>query len=219
MFTDAMTLFLDNRDIYFTGLGNTVKASLISLILALLLGILVAALRYYSRGLLARCLAGYVSVVRNTPLLIQIYFIFFGLPSLGITLSAFETGLFALTFNSTAYVSEIILGALRAIPDGQREAAQALSLGKSTALCRVLLPQSAELAVPAVCGQFVQLIKDTSLLYTISVFEITKAADDVANTTYAYLEAFLVGGMLYLVVCMTLNVLVDLLEMRLRKAR
>jgi ABC-type amino acid transport system permease subunit len=175
--------------------------------------------RFFSEGWLSRAFAAYVTVVRNTPLLVQIYFIFFGLPSAGITLSAFVTGIVALTFNSSAYVSEIVRGALLSLPRGQIEAARALSLRPTTTLRMVLLPQSAAIAVPALCGQLVQLIKDTSLLYVISVYEIFKSADDVANQTYSFLESYLVAGVLYLILGVFLNLVVDAIERRLRYVR
>ncbi len=90
----------------------------------------------------------------------------------------------------------------------------ALGLSQRQRLWKVLLPQAAPIILPAVTGQFVQLIKDTSLLYTISVLEITKAADDVGNDSYQFLPAYLVSCVLYIVICITLNVLVDLYESR-----
>lgn len=170
--------------------------------------------RFSSRGVAGRLVAIYVSIVRNTPMLVQVYFIYFGLPALGVTLSAFATGVVALTFNSGAYIAEIVRGGLAAVPQGQSEAGMALGLSRATLLARVLLPQAAPTALPAVTGQFVQLIKDTSLLYTIAVLEITKAADDVGNETYQFLEAYLVSCIIYILVCATLNALVDQYERR-----
>lgn len=214
MLNNALKLFTKYQDIYLTGLLNTLEAAAIGLVLALIVGTVVGVIRYSSRGILGKVVACYISIVRNTPLVIQVYFIYFGLPSAGITLTAFETGLVALTFNSGAYLAEIIRAGLNAVPSGQAEAAHALGLNRSAALRRILLPQALPLAMPAVTGQFVQLIKDTSLLYTISVLELTQAANLVGNETYKFLEAYLVTWALYLIVCITLNILVDLYEKR-----
>lgn len=214
MLSDAYDLFWQYQDTYLAGVRNALTAAGLGLVLALVVGLLVGMVRFTSRGRLGRAMAVYVSLVRNTPLLVQVYFIYFGLPALGLTLSAFWTGVLALTFNSGAYISEMVRGGLNAIPKGQTEAALALGLNQRLLLVKVLLPQAAPTVLPAVTGQFVQLIKDTSLLYTIAVLEITKAADDVGNETYQFLPAYLVSCVLYIGICVVLNLLVDLYESR-----
>jgi His/Glu/Gln/Arg/opine family amino acid ABC transporter permease subunit len=214
MFTHAYDLFRQYHDVYLTGLKNALAAAALGLLLALLVGLAAGVVRFSSRNVAGRLVAIYVSIVRNTPMLVQVYFIYFGLPALGITLSAFQTGVIALTFNSGAYIAEIVRGGLTAIPQGQSEAAMALGLNRRVLLLRVLLPQAAPTVLPAITGQFVQLIKDTSLLYTVAVLEITKAADDVGNETYQFLGAYLVSCIIYVVVCAALNALVDQYERR-----
>ncbi|WP_266064814.1 amino acid ABC transporter permease [Brucella intermedia] len=214
MLSDAYDLFLQYQSIYLTGAINALSAAALGLLFALAIGVSAGVVRFTSRDLLGRAVAVYVSLVRNTPLLVQVYFIYFGLPACGITLSAFWTGVIALTFNSGAYIAEMVRGGLNAIPKGQSEAASALGLTGNQRLLKVLLPQAAPVILPAVTGQFVQLIKDTSLLYTIAVLEITKAADDVGNESYQFLPAYLVSCVLYIVICVTLNLLVDLYESR-----
>lgn len=214
MFSDAWRLFTRYQDIYLQGLVNTLEAAAIGLVLALIVGAIAGVIRHASTGIAGRLVAFYISIVRNTPMMVQVYFIYFGLPVLGVTLTAYETGLVALTFNSGAYIAEIIRGGLASLPSGQTEASHALGLGRAQALRRVLLPQAVPLVLPAITGQFVQLIKDTSLLYTISVLELTQAANEVGNETYKFLEAYLVSWGLYLVVCIVLNILVDLNEKR-----
>ena len=207
-------LFWQYRDTYLKGVQNALSAAAFGLILALMVGIAVGVIRFSGRGWASHVAAAYISVVRNTPMLVQVYFVYFGLPAIGITLSSFQTGVIALTFNSGAYIAEIVRGGLNAIPHGQTEAAMALGLNRRHILVRVLLPQAAPTVLPAITGQFVQLIKDTSLLYTIAVLEITKAADDVGNDTYRFLDAYMVSCAIYIVICATLNVLVDLYEKR-----
>lgn len=214
MFTDAYKLFIRYQDVYVQGLANTLQAAALGLVLALIVGCAAGVIRYSSKGLAGRLVAIYVSIVRNTPMMVQVYFIYFGLPALGLRLSAFETALVVLTFNSGAYIAEILRGGLVAVPQGQSEAAHALGLGQIRALRGVLLPQALPLVLPAITGQFVQLIKDTSLLYTISVLELTQAANQVGNDTYKFLEAYLVSWVLYVVVCVILNICVDIYEKR-----
>lgn len=214
MLSDAYDIFLQYRDTYLTGAQNALAAAALGLCFALVVGILTGVTRFIAKGFANRLAAIYISLVRNTPLLVQVYFIYFGLPALGITLSAFWTGVIALTFNSGAYIAEMVRGGLGSIPKGQSEAAAALGLNQRLRLTKVLLPQAAPIILPAVTGQFVQLIKDTSLLYTIAVLEITKAADDVGNETYQFLSAYLVSCIMYIVICVVLNLLVDLYESR-----
>ncbi|SCB32692.1 amino acid ABC transporter permease [Rhizobium multihospitium] len=214
MISDAYDIFWQYRDTYLTGMRNALVAALVGLLLALCVGMVAGIVRFSSRGIFSRIIAVYVSLVRNTPLLVQVYFIYFGLPTLGVTLSAFSTGVIALTFNSGAYIAEMVRGGLNAIPRGQIEAAQSLGLKWRILLRYVLLPQAAPTILPAITGQFVQLVKDTSLLYTIAVLEITKAADDVGNETYQFLPAYLVSCVIYIVICVVLNLLVDVYESR-----
>ena len=214
MLADALDLFVNYQDVYLKGLWIAVEAAAISLVLSSIIGLAGGITRYLSRGIAGRVIAAYVSLVRNTPLLIQIYFVFFGLPSLGITFDAFTTGVVALSFNSGAYITEIVRGGLAALPRGQTEAANALGMSKTALIVGILLPQAGPIILPAITGQFVQLIKDTSLLYTVAVLEITKAGDQVANETYKFLEAYLVSCIIYIIVCMTLNVIVDYYEAR-----
>ncbi|WP_454818767.1 amino acid ABC transporter permease [Labrys neptuniae] len=214
MISNAYDLFWQYRDFYLTGIRNALSAAAFGLVLALAIGVLAGIARYSSRGLLRGVVAVYVSLVRNTPLLVQVYFIYFGLPAIGITLSAFSTGVLALTFNSGAYIAEMVRGGLNAIPRGQTEAALALGLRRRIVLYRVLLPQAAPTILPAITGQFVQLVKDTSLLFTIAVLEITKAADDVGNDSYQFLPAYLVSCVIYIALCVVLNLLSDVYESR-----
>ncbi|MBC8719791.1 amino acid ABC transporter permease [Ochrobactrum sp. Marseille-Q0166] len=214
MLSDAYDLFLQYQDTYLTGVKNALSAAALGLVFALIIGVFAGISRFQNANFLSRIIAVYVSIVRNTPLLVQVYFIYFGLPACGITLNAFWTGVIALTFNSGAYIAEMVRGGLSAIPKGQSEAASALGLNQHLQLRKVLLPQAAPVILPAITGQFVQLIKDTSLLYTIAVLEITKAADDVANESYQFLPAYLVSCILYIIICVTLNVLVDVYENR-----
>ncbi|MBO9127716.1 MULTISPECIES: amino acid ABC transporter permease [unclassified Rhizobium] len=214
MFSDAYDLFWQYQDTYLTGLQNALSAAAVGLLLAFLVGMTTGIVRFATKGMWARLAAGYVSLVRNTPLLVQVYFIYFGLPAMGVTISAFWTGVIALTFNSGAYIAEMVRGGFSSISRGQSEAAMSLGLRKPLLLRKVLLPQAAPIILPAITGQFVQLIKDTSLLYTISVLEITKAADDVGNETYQFLPAYLVSCVMYIVICIVLNLLVDLYESR-----
>jgi len=211
-------VFIRYFEIYQEGIKSALFASAISLVLALIVGIIGGIVRYNNKGILGKLAAGYVTVIRNTPLLIQLYFIFFGLPRLGITLSAFQTGIIGLTLNSGAYITEMVKGGLQAIPKGQKEAAVALALTGWQRLKLILIPQAAPQIIPAIGGQFVQLIKDTCLLSMLAVLEITKAAELVGAESFMFLEAFIISGIIYLLICIILNVVVDVVEHKSRFA-
>lgn len=215
---NIQSVFIRHYEIYLQGIGAALYASAISLVLALIVGIIGGIARYNNKGITGKIAAGYVTVIRNTPLLIQLYFIFFGLPRLGITLSAFQTGIIGLTLNSGAYITEMVKGGLQAIPKGQKEAAVALALTGLQRMKFVLIPQAAPQIVPAIGGQFVQLIKDTCLLSMLAVLEITKAAELVGAESFLFLEAFIISGVLYLIICIVLNVVVDAVERKFRFA-
>jgi len=212
------SVFIRYFEIYQEGIKSALFASAISLVLALIVGIIGGIVRYNNKGILGKLAAGYVTVIRNTPLLIQLYFIFFGLPRLGITLSAFQTGIIGLTLNSGAYITEMVKGGLQAIPKGQKEAAVALALTGWQRLKLILIPQAAPQIIPAIGGQFVQLIKDTCLLSMLAVLEITKAAELVGAESFMFLEAFIISGIIYLLICIILNVVVDVVEHKSRFA-
>ena len=211
-------VFLRYYDIYLQGIEAALYASAISLVLALIVGMIGGIARYNDKGITGKIAAGYVTIIRNTPLLIQLYFIFFGLPRLGITLSAFQTGIIGLTLNSGAYITEMVKGGLQAIPKGQKEAGIALALTGWQRLKLILIPQAAPQMIPAIGGQFVQLIKDTCLLSMLAVLEITKAAELVGAESFLFLEAFIISGVIYLLICILLNVAVDLVERKFKFA-
>ncbi len=215
---NLQSVFIRYYEIYIQGIEAAIYASAISLVLALVVGVMGGIARYNNKGIAGKLAAGYVTVIRNTPLLIQLYFIFFGLPRIGITLSAFQTGVIGLTLNSGAYITEMVKGGLQAIPKGQKEAAIALALTGLQRLKLVLIPQAAPQMIPAIGGQFVQLIKDTCLLSMLAVLEITKAAETVGAESFMFLEAFIISGIIYLLICMALNVVVDVVEHKFKFA-
>lgn len=205
-----------NFPIYLAGFKTAIEATLISLVFALIIGVFVGMQRYSDRGIISKISKIYVSIIRNTPLLVQLYFIFFGLPRLGISLSAFQTGIIGLSLNSGAYIAEMVKSGFQAIQKGQIEAAKSIGLGSGQRYRLILIPQAAPQVVPAIGGQMVQLVKDTCLLSLLAITEITKAATEIGNTTYKFLEAFVFAGIIYLVVNISLNIIVDLVERRIK---
>ena len=157
------------------GARLTVGFALAAMVLGLPLGLIVTLLRLYAPGPV-RWLAGlYVSFIRGTPLLVQIFVIYYGLPSLGITLSPVVGGVLALTLNAAAYLSETMRAAILSIPRGQREAAYSLGLSRAQTMRLVILPQAARVALPSLGNSLIGLVKDTSLVSVITVVELLRS--------------------------------------------
>ncbi|MFQ2600708.1 amino acid ABC transporter permease [Aeromonas caviae] len=197
------------------GLIFTVPLTLITFVLGILLGLLVALARLYGPSPLVALARFYVWLVRGTPLLVQLFLIFYGLPSAGIVLDAFTAAVIGFTLNIGAYSSETIRAPLAAIPKGQWEAAHAIGMNWPQAMGRVILPQAARIAVPPLSNTFISLVKDTSLAAAVTVPELFQAAQRLASVTYEPLILYIETALIYLMFSSVLSTLQDRLEQRL----
>ena len=193
----------------------TVAATLGGAMLALGLGLVLALARRARLRPLAWLTAAAVEFVRSTPLLIQIYFLFYVLPRFGLSMSPFATGVIALGLHYSAYTSEVYRAGLEAVPRGQWEAAAALNLPPRRAFLRVILPQAIPPVLPALGNYIVAMFKDTPLLSTITVLELLYRAKDIGAQTFRYLEPFTLVGVLFLAVSLAAAAGIRALERRL----
>jgi len=177
----------------------TLEISVVSLAFGLVVG-LAAALCILAKNPLwhwpARC---YVWLIRSTPLLVQLFIIYFGLPQFGLDLSPFWSGVLALALNTGAYNAETIRAGILAVPRGQTEAARSLGMGAGLTMRRIVLPQALRLIIPPLGNNFVILIKDTSLVSTITLVELTLTAQRLIGSTYKPFEMYLMAAFLYAV--------------------
>jgi len=180
---------------------NTFFISSVSLFLALIIGVIGGLCKISKNIFIYSSVSIYVNVIRSTPLLVQLYLIFFGLPYLGIRFSIFLTGVIALTLNSGAYITEIVRSGIQAIPKGQSEAALSLGMNYFSMMRRIILPQAFVIIIPPLVGQLVVLVKDTCLLSVISYNELTRVAETVAAYSFAPNEGYLTSAFLYLIIC------------------
>lgn len=182
------------------GTQITLALTALASVFGLLLGF-VAALGRLSRLWPLRMLAGsYIEVFRGTPLLVQLFFLFFALPQLTrVTLPPFQTAVLGLSLFAGAYAAEIIRGSLNAVPRGQLEAARALGLRPPDVLIRVLVPQAARIAVPALGNQFIGLLKDSSLASVITVTEVLLTTRGLVSINYQPVPMYLAVGLIYFV--------------------
>lgn len=185
----------------FTGVWLTILLSILSIALSVVLALL-GALGRMSRSPLAYAASSfYVSLIRGTPLLLQIFFFFLALPQLGITLTGLWAGVLALGINYGAYNTEIVRAGIQSVGIGQREAAQALGMTQSQITRRIVLPQALKLTIPPLGNQFIAMLKDTSLVATTGfVWEILWRAQKVGRANFRSLEALLVAAVFYWII-------------------
>jgi cystine transport system permease protein len=183
--------------------------------LGLCLGFLTALARLYGGRVLSSVARFYVWVIRGTPLLVQLFLIFYGLPNLGIVLDAFPAALIGFTLNMGAYTSEILRAAISSIPAGQWDAAFSIGMSWPQAMRRTILPQAARVATPPLANSFIGLVKDTSLAAAITVPELFQSAQRVAAATYEPLILYSEAALIYLMFSSVLSALQSRLEERL----
>ncbi|NQZ49630.1 MAG: amino acid ABC transporter permease [Moritella sp.] len=196
------------------GLLMTIKLSLISLFFAVIIG-LVAALMRISTNPLSRNFAFlYVEIIRGTPLLVQIFIVYFFLGTI-FDLDRFTAGIAALSVFTGAYIAEIIRSGIQSIPPGQMEAARSLGMSYPKAMTYVILPQAFKRTLPPMAGQLINLVKDSSLVSVISITDLTKAGREVVAGSFATFEVWFTVAALYLVLTSTLSFGVQRIEKRL----
>ncbi|GAB6852121.1 amino acid ABC transporter permease [Paraburkholderia kururiensis] len=183
----------------------TLQVTLLAFCLALALG-LVTALAAGSRARVLRFAAsGYIEAIRNTPVLLQIFIVFFGLPSLGVNLDAYTAGVIALGVNVGAYMAEVFRAGIQSVPRGQIEAAGILGLERTQIFMEVVLPQAARAVYPAIVNNLIQLLLGTSLLSAIALPELTGTATVINSRTLLYIQTFAVTLVAYLVLSNALS--------------
>lgn len=201
----------------YAGLVFTIPITLISFFLGLLLGFIVALIRLYGPAPLKNVVRFYVWIIRGTPLLVQLFLIFYALPSVGITLDAFPAAVIGFTLNVGAFTSEVIRATLLSVAKGQWEAAHSIGMSWGQSLRYIILPQAARVAVPPLSNTFISLVKDTSLASVITVPELFLAAQRIAAVTYQPLILYSEAALLYLLICSILSYLQSRLELRLER--
>jgi polar amino acid transport system permease protein len=193
----------------------TLWLSALSLIGAILVGIIACAMRLSQSKTLSRTAGVYIESIRSTPLLVQLYFFYFGLPSLGVMLPEWVTGVFALTLNSGAYYAEIIRAGIQGIAFGQIEAGIASGLNYFQRMRYIILPQALGMTIRPMLGQAIVLVKDSSLLSLISIMELTRAGQLLTSNRFMPTEGFLTTAAFYLILYYLLKTFSSWSEKRL----
>jgi len=201
--------------LFLKGLWATSWISGISIFFALIIGIIACGLRLSKKRLFQKIAGIYIESIRSTPLLAQLYFFYFGLPSLHVNLDEIQTGILALALNSGAYIAEIVRAGIVSIPQGQVEAATAYGLNYVQRMRYIILPQALGVTIPALLGQFIVLVKDSSLVSLISVLELTRAGQLMASERFMPAEGFFTVAAFYLLIYYTLKYLSNWWQNRL----
>ncbi|WML51023.1 amino acid ABC transporter permease [Neobacillus sp. PS3-12] len=196
------------------GLYFTIPLTLISFVLGILLAFFTALARLSSVKPLKAIANFYVWIFRGTPLLVQLFILFYGFPSIGLTLNPFPAAVIGFTLNVGAYSSEIIRAAIQSIPKGQWEAAFSIGMTKSQAMRRIILPQAVRVSLPPLGNSFISLVKDTSLAATITVTEMFQKGQQIASVTYEPLWLYIEVAFIYLIFSTFLSYLQAKLEQR-----
>ncbi|KJK23744.1 ABC transporter permease [Burkholderiaceae bacterium 16] len=211
----ALQLVADSLPVLLQGMLLTIKFALLSMVFGLVIGTVVALMGISHRRVLMAIARVYVSIMRGTPLLVQIFVVYYGLPGIGIALEPTPAGVLTLSLNVGAYLSESMRGAILGIPRGQWLAAYSLGLTQGQTLRYVVGPQALRLAVPSLSNSLISLIKDTSLVSVITVTELLRTAQEVIAATYQPLPLYLAVAAIYWMLSTALSQVQRRLERRL----
>lgn len=198
-----------------TGLKWTVLLSLVGFVGGGVFGLAIALMRVSGRPLMERITSGYIALFQGTPLLMQLFVVYYGLALVGLKLDAWVAVAIGFTLHASAYLGEIWRGSIEAVPKGQAEAAKALSLSYASRMRDVILPQAIRISLPATIGFLVQLIKGTSLAAIVGFTELTRAGNIVSNQIFQPLLVFGIVGILYFLLCWPLSLYGSHLERRM----
>ncbi|MBR3225525.1 MAG: amino acid ABC transporter permease [Atopobiaceae bacterium] len=210
---DFFELLKESLPMLTQGLVLTLQLAFISLAFAMVIGI-VASLMGMSKNPVLRAINRvFVAIIRGTPLLVQGFFIYFGITGLlGIRISAFAAGTIALSLNAGGYLSEIFRGGIQAVDPGQREAARSLGLSARQTTWRIIIPQAIRICIPSVVNQWCITIKDTSIISVIGLAELTKMGQTIIARTYRSFEVWIMVGIMYFIVIWLLTLLARFVE-------
>lgn len=195
---ERLDLYISFLPMLFKGAGMTLAISLVSMLLAVSLGLVLALMRLYGSKITSLSALLYIEVIRGTPLLIQLFFIFYGLPYLGIKLSPFFAAILGLGLNYAAYEAENYRAGIISVPKSQTEAGYALGMNKRQTLRFIIIPQALRMVIPPITNDFISLLKDSSLVSVITMVELTKVYGQLASTYYDFFGTGILVAIFYL---------------------
>lgn len=212
-----VNVIINELPVLLQGSVMTIQLTVITLLLGSLLGIIIALSKISKNPILYWIAAFYTWIFRGTPLILQLFFFYYALPMMGITLTSFSAAIIGLSLNCGAYMAEIIRGGIISIDKGQFEAAKALGFNYFQTMTKIILPQAFRIIIPPVGNEFIAMLKDTSLVSTIAMVELMRSATQIASATFKYTEVLLTAAVLYLIMTTVFTSLFSIIEKRLSR--
>ena len=216
-FSKIWDILITKYPAFLQGVEVTLQLAFFTVLFGSLLGLLVAVFRRTPIWPLRWIMNAYVAFIRGTPLLVQVLLIVYGLPQLGVRLPRMTMCVIALVINSGAYMAELIRSGLQSVERGQVEAAESLGMSSAQTMLHIILPQAIKVTLPAMGNEFVAIIKESSILYAVGVYELTYQAYKLASVNYYYIETLIVAALIYFVLTYAATGLLKLLERRMRR--
>ena len=208
-------VMLDYLPLFLKALLLTLKIGWIGIILSVVIGFVTAVIRFYKVPVLNRILGGYIELFRNTPLLVQLFFLYFGLPRIGINLSAEAAGIIGLGFLGGAYMAETFRSGFQAIGRIQTESALSLGMNRFQVITHIILPQAISISVPGFVANVIFLLKETSVFSAISLMDLMFTAKDLIGLYYQTIESLTLLVIFYLIILLPVSIGGNVLERRL----
>ncbi|AVF26114.1 polar amino acid ABC transporter, inner membrane subunit [Paenibacillus larvae subsp. larvae] len=203
---------------FLKGAGYTLVLAFFTVICGTILGIFICLMRISKIKIVKGIAAAYIEFLRGTPLLVQLYIIYFALPQFGISLPGMVSGIAALTLNSAAYVAEIFRAGIESIDKGQMEAARSLGMTHNMAMKLIIIPQAIRNILPALGNEFIVIIKESSIVSIVGITDLMFNADTVRGVTYKAFEPLIVAAVVYFIMTFTLSKLLGKFERRIKRA-
>lgn len=197
----------------------TLIIGVIGIVLSAVIGLLCALAKYYRIPVARQIASAYIELSRNTPLIVQLFFLYFGLPKAGIVWSSEACGIIGLAFLGGSYMAESFLGGLKSVGKIQLESAESLGFRRLQTMRYIVVPQAASVSVPAICANVIFLLKETSVFSAVSLADLMYVAKDLIGMYYNTWEALLMLVAAYLVLILPISIIFSILERRLRRAR
>lgn len=204
--------------LYIEAAKLTISIALIGIVLSIIVGLICAVIQYYKVPVLRRIVAIYIEFSRNTPLLVQLFLLYFGLPKAGIKLESVTCAIIGLTFLGGSYMAEAFRSGLESVEKSQTESGLSIGLGQGQVMRHIILPQALSVSIPAICANVIFLIKETSVFSVVALADLMYVAKDLIGLYYNTDEALLMLVIAYLILLLPISIVATLLERRLRYA-